>query len=138
MTDQKPTRPGPWVDHENKSLVRLYFRMLDAQLSGAPYNKAQMIRLQQGRSKSGALTLATAPLAARSKQSIEFKLMNATAAHQALDPNAETMHEHGYRALPNMQKALKDAMSAELEGRAAELADSYDPPEWDALYWSTR
>lgn len=122
MTDAK-ARPGPWTPDENAALVGLYFHMLDSAHSGRPYNKAAMIRYQQDTSRLNP------PLAARSKQSIEFKLMNATAAHGDLigsgsEPLAGTMHGHGYRAMPNYQAALKTAMREELDNREARYEDA--------------
>jgi len=112
------TRHPPWSEAENAALVALYFAMLDYVGFGVAYNKAAMIRGAQN-SHAGPIDsgLNTAALKARSKQSIEFKLMNATAAHRDLAPEAETMHSHGYRAMPNYQAALKDAMRAEIEYR---------------------
>jgi hypothetical protein len=116
-------RPAPWSDNENRALVALYFAMLDKAISGKAYNKAAMIRtVQRGLTCNGD-TLADAPLEARSKQSIEFKLMNASAAHAALDPDAITMHGHGFRAMPNYQATLKDAMRRVVELREINTGD---------------
>jgi hypothetical protein len=99
--------------------VALYFTMLDKATAGDAYNKASMIRTAQGSglNSNGSAMLPPGPLAARSKQSIEFKLMNCSACHQALDPNAETMHGHGYRALTSFQASLLDTMRTELGNR---------------------
>jgi len=113
------TRSPPWTPAENTALVGaggLYWQMLDAAVAGERYNKAELIRLYRGDNCDAA-----GPLAARSKQSIEFKLMNASAAHAALDGNADTMDVYGYRAMPNYQAALKVAMAAELERRYDEF-----------------
>jgi len=112
------TRSPAWTPAENAAIVRLYFAMLDAATTGQPYNKAAMIRIAQ---TGGGSVTQPRPLQMRSKQSIEFKLMNCSAAHASLDPNAETMHSHGYRAMPNYQADLKIAMAAALADR--EFAD---------------
>ena len=107
----------------------LYFHMLAAAKAGAFYNKAAMIRAKQnnhaGPIDSG---LNTAPLKARSRGSIEAKLMNCSAAHRDLDiervttePDAITMDGYGYRCLSNYQASLKQAMAAALEQSALEL-----------------
>lgn len=114
------TRSPAWNDTENAALVALYFSMLDKAISGQPYNKAAMIRSSQNQptdnpSIPGGAGLKLAPLANRSKQSIEFKLMNASACHASLVPEGVTMDGYGYRAMPNYQAALKDAMRNHLE-----------------------
>ena len=109
----------PWTPAENAALVRLYFAMLDHAIAGEQYNKAAMIRTAQLETPR-----TTGPLANRSRGSIEAKLMNATAVHSHLGARrAETMHDHGYRALPNYQAALKDAMRAEIERRDIDRLD---------------
>jgi len=115
----------------------MYFIMLDAAQLGQPANKAGMIRHYRGEALGAWLTSESAgTLAARSRGSIEFKLMNATAAHAsilieqtgcsndgALDA---TMHGHGYRALPNYQATLRAAMLEEIADRqlTADIAES--------------
>lgn len=106
-------RPPAWTDAENAALWILYFQMLDAAIAGEAYNKAELIRLYRGDNCDAA-----GPLAARTRSSIEAKLMNATACHASLRPDSVTMDGHGYRALPNYQAALKVA------GRVA-LSDRY-------------
>lgn len=123
------TNRTPWTAAENLALSRLYFDMLDSAVNGYPYNKAQLIRERQGKAPQ------PGPLFNRSRGSIEAKLMNATACHRDLGHEAAgsagssvvTMDGYGYRALPNYQKALKDAMRAELHRRAglALLPDSH-------------
>jgi len=121
------TRTPAWSTEENTALVALYFAMLDKALGGSllmwpgqPYNKAELIRMARGvQAEPG--KIASSPndalLRARSKQSIEFKLMNATAAHRDIDPTAVTMHGYGYRAMSNYQAALRDAMREEIDQR---------------------
>lgn len=129
------TRSPAWTEAENRALVTLYFQMLDKATAGEPYSKAAMIRAVQGIEPDAAeLTPhdeAYAPLANRSRPSIEFKLMNASAAHAAISAesggNAVTMDGHGYRAMPNYQAELRDAMKAELLAR--ELRISTDAAE---------
>lgn len=114
----------PWTPAENAALVHLYFAMLDAEHEGQPYNKAAMIRCARGENvlteESLGLPLAGfrygGRLHQRSRGSIEAKLMNATACHRDLVPTAETMDSHGYRALPNYQASLREAMAAYITG----------------------
>ena len=121
MTDTKKSPPA-WAAEENHALVALYFTMLDAASAGKPYSKAAMIREIRGDNAGLPNIRQDFPLHKRSRASIEFKLMNATAAHRDIDPNAETMHGHGYRAMPNYQATLKTAMLDELSGRAEDAA----------------
>jgi hypothetical protein len=96
--------------------------MLDAAIAGEAYSKAELIRLYRGDNCDSA-----GPLAARSRGSIEFKLMNASAAHADIindyverygEPaSRDTMHSHGYRAMPNYQASLKETMAAEFSER---------------------
>ena len=117
-----------WTDKENAAVVALYFAMLDHATQGTPYNKRAMIRDTQTFTYDSGLTL-DGPLHARSKGSIEAKLMNCTAAHAALRPGAVTMDGYGYRALSNMQGALKAAMRREVERRETHTGpDSADLP----------
>lgn len=107
------TRNPPWTAGENLAVCRLYFTMLSAATAGRPYNKAQLIRHATRDNGAGD----TGPLVNRSRGSIELKLMNASAAHAILRPRAVTMDGFGYRAMPNMQRALLDAMRAEIADR---------------------
>lgn len=114
------TNRTPWTPAENTALVALYFEMLDAELDGQRYSKADHIRAYRGEPQTSVCSPIgdPAPLANRSRGSIEFKLMNASAAHADIQPEAETMHGHGYRALPNYQATLREAMATELTARA--------------------
>lgn len=115
MTDNRT----PWSDIENGALVSMYFTMLDAATIGAAYSKAGMIRAARGEIDPSPFTADFADkLPNRSRGSIEFKLMNASAAHRDLVRGAVTMHSFGYRALPNYQATLRQAMAAEIEFRA--------------------
>lgn len=102
----KKTRPAAWTPAENAAVIRLYFDMLGFAVAGQKYNKAGMIRSYQA-SDEGKHPEA---LHARSRGSIEAKLMNASAAHRDLDGGITTMDGYGYRCLSNYQAALKDAM----------------------------
>lgn len=113
------TKKTPWTPEENRALLALYFAMLDKAKQGQPYNKAAMIRAAQDSRES-------APLVhlARSRGSIEAKLMNASAAHRDLNQesgisgySAITMDGYGYRCLSNYQAALKAAMTEALKAR---------------------
>ncbi len=119
---------GYWTEAENIAVILLYFAMLGRAKSGVAYSKAGMIRGAQGEAEipDTGYTIAYGPLADRSKGSIEFKLMNCTACHASLlcggdwdsAPEAigATMHNRGYRAMPNYQADLKAAMSKMLAG----------------------
>ena len=88
MTDTKK-RPAPWTPEENAALVALYFAMLDAAIAGRHYIKAVMIRNAQSKGVNGGKPTAHfGQLTERSRASIEFKLMNATAAQQSLSHGA--------------------------------------------------
>lgn len=117
-------RSPPWSKTENAAIVRLYFVMLDAELYEQRYSKADHIRAVRGEPQTSVADFNEAPLADRSRGSIEFKLMNASAAHADIEANAETMHDHGYRALPNYQAELKVAMQAALAERELDRAES--------------
>ncbi len=111
------TTRKPWTDAENAALIVLYFAMLDHAMLGEQYNKAAMIRNQQALPSQSVHAAPCGPLAARTRGSIEAKLMNASAAHADLDPHADTMDVFGYRALSNYQKSLKVAMKSTLDYR---------------------
>ena len=129
------TNRTPWQDAENQPLAVAYFTMLDAQHDGQRYSKADIIRAYRGEPQTSQPAVDGAPLSARSRGSIEFKLMNASAAHADILADAhddsdnaanylgDTMHGHGYRALPNYQAALKQAMATEITRRY--LADPF-------------
>lgn len=112
------TRQPPYDYEENRGTVAMYFEMLDNTQRGYKFIKAELIRIAQD-PESTSSQLFAGTLANRKRGSIEFKLMNCSAAHADIDPNAETMHSHGYRALPNYQRSLKTAMRNELTRRRA-------------------
>lgn len=116
------TRSAPWTEYENAAVVVLYFEMLDAEMAEQRYSKADHIRAFRGEAQTSHYALDHAPLATRSRGSIEFKLMNCSAAHADIVKGAETMHDHGYRALPNYQADLKTAMRESIE------IDAHDTP----------
>lgn len=117
-----------WTPAENAALVRLYFAMLDCEHRAIPYSKAAMIRIAMGcpnaddRDPSGGWGIA-GELTQRSRGSIEAKLMNASAAHGDIVPDAETMAAHGYKAWGNYQATLKTAMADEIERRDIDRLD---------------
>lgn len=117
-------RSTPWKDDENEATIDLYFAMLDAQMADQRYSKADMIRAYRGEEQSSwdAGTYA-GTLSGRSRGAIEFKLMNASAAHASYRPHDETMHNHGYRAMPNYQAGLKTALIASITWRDIEAED---------------
>lgn len=119
MTTTKKASLGPWTDDENRAIVALYFIMLDRALYRQPYNKAAMIRNVKG---TDSTPTAAHPLAARSRGSVELKLMNCSAAHRDIGTesggNPVTMDGFGYRALPNYQATLKAAMATGIVSNA--------------------
>jgi len=114
-------RPAPWSAEENRAIVALYFRMLDGSLrTDGLLNKAALVRIAQGQPKGNDLHATSidgfrSQLQLRSRPSIEMKLMNCSAIHGELTPDSVTMNSHGYRAMPNYQTALKQAMTEHLE-----------------------
>jgi hypothetical protein len=119
-----------WTEHENIAIAALYFAMLALVLRGVKFNKRAMIRGVSIELHADG-TQICGPLRDRSRQSIEAKLMNCTAVHELLDPNAMSMSAHGYRPLTRFQGSLRDAMRTEYQrvtadaaanGRAARLA----------------
>ena len=119
-------RPAPWNTEENQAIVALYFRMLDGiNRVGEKLNKAALIRVAQHGIGPRDLSHANITsvdgfinkLEARSRGSIEAKLMNCSAAHRDLNPEAETMATHGYKAWGNYQSSLKDEMLLALQNR---------------------
>ena len=109
------TNRTPWQAAENMALAELYFEMIDAEQDEQRYSKADHIRAYRGEAQTSHPGVPDAPLANRSRGSIEFKLMNATACHQDLQadgilPESLTMHDRGYRALPNYQATLRGAV----------------------------
>lgn len=119
------TKRTPWTYDENKALVALYFSMAFAVERGKPYNKAALIRERQTgitEVSSSTVVFSSAPLANRSRGSIEAKLMNCTAVIEDLGFSRWSMHEHGYRRLGNYQAALKVAAADYLRGIGIEVA----------------
>ena len=120
-----------WTPEENRAVCALYFTMLDKAVPGEKYNKAALIRVAQDgigpRDLSETCNYATpfvGLLNARSRGSIEAKLMNCSAAHADLESGAVTMDGYGYRALSNYQAALRDAMYKALQRR--DMADAFN------------
>lgn len=111
-----PRQPA-WTLAEIDSAIALYltFRVLEHRR--APYVKAQFIR-----EIIGAPTPANpegnpdAALAARSKGSVEAKMMNVTAALQSIGRDDLSMAGFGYVPLPNMQAALKARVTELVKG----------------------
>lgn len=96
------TTRKPWTDAENWSICSLYAMMSLRAVNGMKYNKAAMIREVQGTDEN------PGPLHDRSRGSIEAKLMNLTAVLRDLGLTEYSMERHGYKALPNYQRALKE------------------------------
>lgn len=122
------TARKPWTDDECRAVVTLYLHMLNNATDGKPYNKAAMIReartgLECRVPDAERCAHPGRPLAERSRGSIEAKLMNCSAAHADLVPDAVTMDGYGYRALSNYQKALKHALATEFSKRGLHRSD---------------
>lgn len=116
-----------WTPTENAALAALYFALLDwITDAGAPrLNKRALIRYMQGDGDTPtppSLTELRGSLRARSRGSIEAKLMNASAAHADIAPDAETMAEHGYRPLSRYQSTLRDAIASQMSARGEHRA----------------
>jgi hypothetical protein len=94
--------------------------MLGRAKTGTAYVKAAMIRKAQKNDQRTWQHPYAGQLEKRSRGSIEAKLMNASAAHAALRPDAETMAAHGYKAWGNYQASLKDAMRRMIESRESQ------------------
>jgi hypothetical protein len=85
---------GPWTDTENDLIVADYFEMLQLDLAGRPYNKAEHNRrLQQA--------------IGRSRTSIEFKHQNISAALKGFGEDWIP----GYKPAFNYQKSLDGAVA---------------------------
>lgn len=115
--------PGPWTDDENNAVIRLYFEMLDYAIPGKQYTKAGLIRIARGETIGHGCEAFEGALSARSRGSVELKLMNASAAHRDVTSGAATtMDGYGYRCLPNYQATLKAAMATEVDARHVRLS----------------
>jgi len=106
---------GPWSETENAAVSLLYCGMASAVMAGTKYSKAQLIREQQA-----------GELSARSKGSIEAKLMNVSAivVERALMTRLPSGHVPGYKPAPNYQTALVGAVIQTvtfLQARSVEL-----------------
>ena len=90
-------RNPAWNETEQKQVIELYMAMLTQVKNGRKYSKASMIRETQS------LGLA------RSKGSIESKLMNLSAIACAANRPDLSMAQHGYKALTNYQSSAAGA-----------------------------
>lgn len=84
----------PWNDHENDLIVGDYFAMLDAEIAGQPYSKAER--------RQSLLPL----LRKRTESSVEFKHRNISAVLKGLGEDWIA----GYRPAFNIQSSLEDAV----------------------------
>lgn len=89
-----------WTDAQNDLIVADYFAMLENELAGQPFNKAERNRALQ-------------PMLGRSRGSIEFKHQNISAVLRGL---GETW-VRGYKPAFNFQDALIDAVGRWLARR---------------------
>ncbi len=104
-----------WTADEIDAGIGLYFSMLGLSLNGLKFNKRAMIRLVQGVVDTETGTAGTGALAARSRQSVEMKLMNITACINDIarerGTNYQSMENAGYKPLNSYQAALRLAVS---------------------------
>lgn len=116
MTDKKP--PTAWTEAECDACIQAYGWMLLQETAGITYSKAAVNRVLRGEQKDfDHLSTRTsehiqgridAKLAARSRGSIEAKMMNISAARESLGlPIIK-----GYKPLKNMQALLKQRVVA--------------------------
>ena len=87
----------PWTDAENDLVVTDYFAMLDADLAGRPYNKAEHNRALQRQ-------------IGRGRGSIEYKHQNVSAVLKSLGH----VWNPGYKPAFNYQHSLIDAVARRL------------------------
>jgi hypothetical protein len=100
---QTQTRTG-WTDKETRSLCRVYSRMLELQGAG-------LLGRSKGDGQTSKATLVRSFIdehaPTRSKGSVEAKLMNLSAAREAMGlPIVD-----GYKSLPNMSTSTRDIAS---------------------------
>ena len=124
MTTQ---RAPAWTPEENAACVALYFTMRKAVDDGIEYNKAGMIRHFRGEAAGAWMDLPAGLLKARSKGSIEAKLMNVTAVLHDLDRADVSMASHGYRPLSNYQRDLRDMVVGLLAIRDEAVNGGFSP-----------
>lgn len=132
------TNRTPWQDFENRALIALYFAMLGRAKAGTKYIKAEMIRKAQDKDAVSWQHTFAGQLQQRSRGSIEAKLMNASAAHRDLRPDAATMAAHGYKAWGNYQASLKDAMRRTIESRESQTGPDSESMPARKLYAGTQ
>lgn len=101
-----------WSDAELTSAVEAYLAMLNAELSGEEYSKAEVNRqLREG------------PLAGRTKASIEFRMQNISAALYEL----KLPHVAGYLPARNIGSAVKEKIIASLRQNGIDRLSAYVP-----------
>lgn len=104
-----------WSDAENDAIVADYFAMLDSDMTGRTYSKAEHNRLLQA-------------AIGRSKGSIEYKHQNISAALKGLGE----VWLAGYKPAFNFQASLVDAVVRRLDRRPATVAPA-SPAAWAAV-----
>ena len=100
-------KSNAWIDSEVYDLLSLYRSMWIYATEGVKYNKAAMIREAKTRALDAKKPGDPPCIFSRSKGSVEMKLMNITAALEAIGRQDLSMAEYGYRPMKNMQKSLK-------------------------------
>lgn len=114
MSDLQEATPGAqaWSEAELASAVQAYVHMLRLDLSGQPYNKTEINR-----------QLRNGPLARRTKNSVEFRMQNISAALYELKMPWIT----GYPPARNIGSAVKEKMIALLKMGGIDFLDAYVP-----------
>ena len=99
-----------WAPAEIDAIIGLYLIMRVLVARGERFNKRALIREQIAGypvAMLNGVNLA-GPLATRSRQSCEMKLMNVTACLESLGRDDLSMADHGYKPLNSYQAALRD------------------------------
>lgn len=124
-------RQPAWTIEEQAAAICLYFTMRQKVDAGRNYNKAALIRIARGDDvadeRAGYQAFA-GRLSARTKQSIEAKLMNVTAALHDLGRQDVSMSEHGYRPMSNYQAELRTTLVGLLAVRDEAVAGGFEVP----------
>ena len=124
---------GPWTGAEIAAAISLYQTIRSHVVDHAsPMTKAELIRYWRG--EQGPLTLLGmsahhGSLKARSRGSVEAKLMNISACIESMIARRDDGHydyaaelslaKHGYKAFGNVQAALADAVREYVIGQRA-------------------
>ncbi len=109
---KSPTPASDWSEVELTAAVVAYLSMLNAELDGRPYNKAQINRQLRG-----------SELSRRSEGSVEFRMQNISAALYEL----KMPWIPGYKPAKNIGSAVKEKLIELLKLNGADSLSSYVP-----------